>query len=408
MSSSAIPDARPAVWPALSIGAPATIPGRLTTIDAARGAAMFFVFLSHFADIVVVSPSTRFYGEQLVHVAMIASPLFMIVSGTVLGFLSVSRADEFRALSYRMIDRSLLLLTVAHVLIAVANMSPLRHPSDAWRMVFITDTIALCALMGCALIRVVPARHRIILGAASYALSWTVVISWQPLDPQLRLIKDLAIGPFTQSSWAYVVPVLPWFSVYFAASTIGEQLARSGKGMSSQRITARLIRVGVSAVVVGLALKLGYLALVKLHAMGTVTEAYVVHLLTGPFAKMPPSPDYLAVYGGAGLTLLGLLIRHAARPQLAPVMNWLALVGRNSLFVFIVQYYVYFVLLHAVRGAPVATWPILFGASVVAIVAVAWWWDRRDGNRFLTVGISWLARQRHTRDARASVLSRAR
>jgi surface polysaccharide O-acyltransferase-like enzyme len=386
------------------IDVPATIPGRLTTIDAARGAAMFFVFLSHFADIVVVSPSTRFYGEQLVHVAMIASPLFMIVSGTILGFLAVSRADEFRALSYRMIDRSLLLLTVAHVLIAVANMSPLRHPSDAWRMVFITDTIALCALMGCALIRVVPARYRIAFAAACYVMSWTIVIGWHPHDVQFRVVKDLIVGPLAQSSWAYVVPILPWFSVYFAASTIGEQLARSGRGLPMQRIAARLIHVGVAAVFFGFAIKLGYLAFANFHAMSTSTETYVLHLLTGPFAKMPPSPDYIAVYGGAGLTLLGLLIRHSARPQLTLAMNWLALVGRNSLFVFIVQYYVYFVLLHAVRNAPIATWPILFGASVVAIVAVAWWWDHRGGNRFLTLGISWLGAQRDASDPRPSLL----
>jgi hypothetical protein len=143
-----------------------------------------------------------------------------------------------------------------------------------------------------------------------------------------------------------------------------------------------------------MALKFCYLLLIEMHLMSTSTEKDVIHLLTGPFAKMPPSPDYLAVYGGAGLMLLGLLIRHAARPQWAPIMNWLALVGRNSLFVFIIQYYVYFVLLHAIRQPPIISWPVLFAASVVAIVAVASWWDRHDGNRFLTLGIGWLARQR--------------
>jgi hypothetical protein len=404
MSSSAISVVRPTLRPSLRIAVPATIPGRLTTIDAARGAAMFFVFLSHFADVVVVSPTTRFYGEQLVHIGMIASPLFLIVSGTILGFLFVSRADEFRALRYRLIDRSLLLLTIAHLLIAVANMPRLLHPSDAWRMVFITDTIALCALMGCALIRVVPARYRIALGAALYALSWAVVIYWHPLDMQARLIKHLIVGPFAQDSWVYVVPVLPWFSVYFAASTIGERLARSRQGMPEKGFALKLIRIGLCAIAAGLTIKLCYILLIKLHLMSVSSETYVIHLLTGPFAKMPPSPDYLAVYGGAGLTLLGLLIRHAVRPRLAPLMSWLALVGRNSLFVFIIQYYVYFVLLHAIRRPPIVSWPFLFATSVVGIVAIASWWDRRDGNRFLTVGVDWLARLRAARQERGSVV----
>jgi hypothetical protein len=362
---------------------------------------MFFVFLAHFADIVVVSPSTRIYGEQLAHIGMIASPLFIIVSGTVLGFLCASRGEHFRDVRYRMIDRSLLLLTIAHVLIAVANMPRLRHPSDAWRMVFITDTIAICAIAGCALIRVLPARYRIVFGAVSYILSWVVIICWHPADLQTRFIKDLIVGPFEKESWAYVVPILPWFSVYIAASTIGERLARSGQRISAQDFALRLIRFGIVALVVGSLLKLCYLVILKLHLVSMSTEINVFHQLTGPFAKIPPSPEYLAVFGGAGLALLGVLIRNAVRPQFAGLMNWLALVGRNSLFVFIVQYYVYFVLLHAFRF-PVITWPLLFGSSVVGIVAIAWWWDRSDGNRFLTVGLPWLVRQRDARIARRS------
>ena len=363
------------------------------TIDAARGAAMFFVFLAHFADMVVVSPTTRFYAEQLVHIGMIASPMFIIVSGTVLGFLSVSRGDDFRGVRTRMIDRSVLLLTVAHVLIAIANMPRLRHPFDAWRMVFITDTIALSALLGCLLIPVVAARYRIALGAGLYTLSWAFLIFWRPVEVQARLVKHLMFGPFGADTWAYVVPILPWFAVYFAASTIGEQIARSGRSVQED-LALNLIRLGIGATVVGVAIKCCYLLLLDLHVMSMSSEWDVLHLLTGPFAKMPPSPDYLAVFGGCGLVLLGLILRHAARPQLAPIANWLALVGRNSLFVFIVQYYVYFVVLHAIRRPPVSSWPLLFAASVVGIIATAWWWDRLDGNRFLTVGVGWLVRQR--------------
>jgi uncharacterized membrane protein len=402
MSSSAIPFARPAVRAAPRLGPPPATPGRLTTIDATRGAAMFFVCLSHFADMVLMSPSTRLYAEQLVRIGMIASPLFIIVSGTILGFLSASRGQEFRAVRYRMIDRSLLLLTIAHTLIAVANMPRLLHPSDAWRMVFITDTIALCAIAGSALVRITPAKYRIAFGAALYSLSWALVILWHPLDLQTRYIKDFFVGPLTLDSWAYVVPVLPWFAVYFAASTIGEHLARSGQGAWAHGLAIRLVRFGTGGVVIGLSMKVTYLLLIKFHFMPSSTEADIVHVLTGPFGKMPPSPDYLAIFGGSGLAILGLLIRFAARPQLAALTNWLALVGRNSLFVFIVQFYVYYVLLHAIRRPPVILWPPLFAGSVVAIVALASWWDRIDGNRFLTVGLAPLMGHGAGRNCRAS------
>lgn len=403
MSSSATPVNGRWIWSTLRIPVPSTVPGRLTTIDAARGAAMLFVFLAHFADIVVVSPTTRFYREQLEHIGMIASPMFLIVSGVVLGFLAVSRRADYRAVRYRMIDRSLLLLTIAHVLIAVANMPRLRHPSDAWRMVFITDTIAMCALLGCALIRVVPSRYRVWWSAVSYVLTWAVIICWQPLDLQTRFLKDLVFGPFSQESWAYVVPLLPWFSVYFAASTIGEKLARSSREHSTRDLSTRLIRLGVWAIFAGLAMKCCYLALLRLHMLGTGAAIEVFHLLTGPFAKIPPSPDYLAIYGGAGLALLGLLIGHAEKGQFAPLMSWLALIGRNSLLVFIVQYYVYFVLLHAIPRPPVISWPILFAASVAGIVATAWWWDARDGNRYLTIGLAWIVRHRDAPSGSLSV-----
>ena len=361
------------------------------TIDAARGAAMLFVFLAHFADMVVVTPSTRFYGEQLAHIGMVASPMFMIVSGTVLGFLSASKGEEFGAVRNRMIDRSLLLLTLAHVLISVANMPRLVHPLDAWRMVFITDTIAISALIGCFLVRVVPARNRIALGAGLYVLSWVVVLSWHPVDLKIRLIKDLIFGPFGQDTWSYVVPIMPWFALYFAASTIGEQIAQSRR-RALNGLSLKLIRFGVAAIVVGVTIKFCYVLFVRLNLMAPGSEWDPFHLLTGPFAKIPPSPDYLAVFGGCGLMLLGLLLGYSTRPTLAPLVAWLALIGRNSLFVFIIQYYVYFVALHALRGLPLISWPLLFVGSVLGIIALAWWWDSRNGNRYLTVGISWLVR----------------
>ena len=69
-------------------------PGRLQFIDAARGSAMFFVLLSHFAFTYFSAAEST--GAVMTLVGMIASPTFMIINGTLLGMVYHTRP---RALS---------------------------------------------------------------------------------------------------------------------------------------------------------------------------------------------------------------------------------------------------------------------------------------------------------------------
>lgn len=59
---------------------------RLGAVDAARGAAMLLVCLSHFADAYVELFGYGSTYERLDLVVMIASPPFMLLSGAMLGF----------------------------------------------------------------------------------------------------------------------------------------------------------------------------------------------------------------------------------------------------------------------------------------------------------------------------------
>jgi peptidoglycan/LPS O-acetylase OafA/YrhL len=62
--------------------------GREEFLDAARGAAMLFVLLSHFGTAYFSrGEADRFWEAVLIRVGMIASPTFTIVSGLVLGYL---------------------------------------------------------------------------------------------------------------------------------------------------------------------------------------------------------------------------------------------------------------------------------------------------------------------------------
>ena len=110
-------------WSAFTPPMTATTTGlrRLQFIDASRGLAMLFVFVSHFA-----------YGffdaelggarETLTAMGMVASPAFVILSGLMLGFVYRSAPSRFGDLRRKFIDRGLFLLTIGHVLILCAHL----------------------------------------------------------------------------------------------------------------------------------------------------------------------------------------------------------------------------------------------------------------------------------------------
>src|ERR1043165_2078322 len=94
---------------------------RISNLDAARGTAMLLVCLSHFAAVYVrklsLAGSTHLpVLPWPIALGMIASPTFVAVSGTILGLLFVVRKKSFDEQRLKLVDRSLFVLTVAHVL----------------------------------------------------------------------------------------------------------------------------------------------------------------------------------------------------------------------------------------------------------------------------------------------------
>src|SRR4051812_38573057 len=110
-------------------------PVRLQFLDASRGVAMLLVFLSHFAQGYFGETSTGRVPRVLWRVGLVASPTFVIISGTLLGFLYAQSRDDFGPVQSKLIDRGLFLLTLGHVLILGA-LVPYGHTA---RWLFITD-----------------------------------------------------------------------------------------------------------------------------------------------------------------------------------------------------------------------------------------------------------------------------
>ena len=87
---------------------------RLQAIDAARGVAMLFVLLSHFASVQFAMAADAPLQQSLWRVSMVASPTFVLISGMMMGFLYETRRSSFGPVRDKLVDRALFLLTIGH------------------------------------------------------------------------------------------------------------------------------------------------------------------------------------------------------------------------------------------------------------------------------------------------------
>jgi hypothetical protein len=78
----------------------------------------------------------------------------------------------------------------------------------------------------------------------------------------------------------------------------------------------------------------------------------------------------------------------AGHSGIAPwLMNQLRQLGQASFFVYVIQFYVYGIVLHTLRLSYTPFWPLIFLFTVALLMLVAIPWNWKEGNRFLTVGV---------------------
>lgn len=360
---------------------------RLGGVDTARGAAMLFVCLSHFADAYFQPLGYGRTYELIDRLVMIASPTFMMMSGAMLGLLLARRPQDFAALRAKFIDRGVFLLTVAHLLIMVAHVPLLHSARAALRWGFITDAIGAASVLGALLVATLRPARRVLWGVTIYVVSWVAVYVWQPATPVVRLLKDALVGPNAENSWAYVFPILPWFGVYFACTAIGAWLARRTDDEAGAEVPRVCAVVGAAAIALAVAARVGTGLLTAAGWLSPAVSAQA-HELTSTWHKIPPGPVYLLAYGGAGLLLVGVCFTALAQPRWGRVVAALQLLGRNSLFVFVLQYYLYFTAMYLLHLTYTPFWPLYFFASLVLLFPLVRVWETRGGNRLITVGLA--------------------
>jgi uncharacterized membrane protein len=362
----------------LASGGAASV-GRVRAIDAARGLAMVFVCLSHFGLEYFRRLDQPSIADTLYIVGMVGSPTFMLISGIMLGVLYETRRGRFDQHRMLLADRALFMLTVGHVLILVANAPRMDSLAATLQRGFITDVLAIALLLGPTLVSRVSRRSRLVLSLVLFTGGWLLALRWTPATAFDEVVRYLLVGSYPYQI-PYNFPLLPWLAVYVAASVLGQWMGERFANGHRLKVERTLLLLGAAAVTSVVMYKVCQWTL-------PIPPSSLLTVLASPWRKLPPSPAYLLFYGGFSLLLVSSTLI-AERRKLVPwLFAWATLFGRTSLFVFILQFYVYYVLLLYLNLPYTPFWPLVFVVSIAGITALAKVWDDGAMNRYLTVGL---------------------
>ena len=375
---------------------------RVASIDAARGAAMLFVCLAHFTNAYFFLNGKGDIGVNLVVIGMIASPTFVTVSGFVAGFLSVTRRSSFAGLRRKLFDRGLFLLIVGHAALALSGVVTGKGFPRSYRIEYITDAIGFAILIGPWLIATLSTRSRLALATAVFVLGWSATLFWAPSAGIATTVKQYLVGAVAGDQWEVTAggfAFIPWLAVYLVGTSIGE---RVGSYYAEQKHAAAhlfLAKIGLLSIVATLVVKVVLITLNRWAPVFSQAHRSAFHVLSF-YQKFPPGPVYVCFFGGAGMLLVGGILE-AARRRIQPfLINQLRQIGLASFFVYIVQFYIYNVVLAGLRLPYSPFWPLILLLSILVLAAVASVWNSFEGNQFLTVGIGplleWITNRRRT------------
>ncbi len=345
---------------------------RTEFVDAARGVAMLLVFESHFALMYFIPAGAMTAQRIASYIALPSSPIFVLLSGLVLGILASDRGSKFPAQRIRLVDRGLFLLLPAHFVIRFAHHWVDRGLGPGARWVFMTDAIGVCLVLVPWIVRRVDGWGRVLLGMALLAVSWCIYLEWRPTGPDGDLLKAILVGDVRQKGAVFAL--LPWMGAYVIATVAGERLAQWRR--SGEPVVTRLFGLGCACAVPS----------AIAHALSRGNGPLAAQILSAG-QKYPPGPTFLLGSAALGCMILAAAAWVEDRGLFRRAFGILALLGRTSLVVFVMQYFVYYVGFFLLRLPMSPLWPLYFGVSVLINLGCSWLWDEYFGNRYLTVGL---------------------
>ena len=369
---------------------------RLIVLDVARAIGMFLVCTNHFVN-VYYSPYPSLSADpnppfvMIVNaICRVASPLFVLTSGLVLGYISTARIKDFSRLRLHFLDRAIFLATIGHLLIALA-FTPQVGFYNALGFGYMTDTLAFCTIAGLLLVPFMSALStRLWFGVIVYLMGWVGWYLWHPDHSMLITLRSIFLGPDDEGGMIFYDPILPWFGVYLIGTCIGGWLSTIRR--DNLRLAGKTLAIR-SAIVMSFVISIA-LPIFLLVKFGFIE---IPPYLLALGKKYPPGISYLLIFGSASLFLIGGLLFFELDSKTGVFKGVLTRLGRNSFPTFVIQYFIYyaalFLLVTQISKPTLLVAVVLYISSLLVIVLLGFGFDRFGVNRFWTVGLPALVRR---------------
>jgi hypothetical protein len=357
---------------------------RIVELDATRGAAMLFVCISH--SWAYVGEQHELFAQRLIETGMVATPTFLLLSGIVCGYLANADDASDKVFRWRLFDRGLFLLVVAHAVLGLIYSLWMGIVPALTGSFYITDAVAVGLITAAIVVRRSRPKTLAVAGTILFLLAM-ILANIDPVDDAIgRFPARLLFGVFDpgDNDEGYIVPLVAYLGIFLIGCACGVRYAHERRlGTTTTRLA--LACIGFGCACMGAALVMKYTWLWLKPSIDAEWQP-LIYRLTEPRQKLPPGAGYVLWYGGAGAAVMGLLGLASNAAVGRHIVAVLAVVGRASLVVFIAQYFLFYVptkTFHLGAGH----WSVIFPTALVILWTIAWIWDHYDGNRFLTLGL---------------------
>jgi hypothetical protein len=310
------------------------------------------------------------------------------------GLLCSSQTASRVQVKYLLLNRGLFLMIVGHALIALAeahrNGGILRTLSGS----SIVDEIGLAMVLAAFAVRPLAQariqRHTAAAAGGIFLLAWMAALIWHPPVGWQLAAKQALLGPnlFGPAMRTYTAPTLQYLAIYAFGLPIGAAIRRNlAEPEFALRIATSLTRW--STMMICAALVFRTLRWGADHGPLHIPYLPYMDISLSISSKLPPSPAYLVFYAGIGLLLSGALFYgwHRRSALAHNLTRWLAVIGRASLFSFVLQYFLLWTLPDWLGITPSPYAAFVFLGDIAILWAAAFCWTRMRGNRWLTVGL---------------------